>query len=177
MENNQNQEAVTQTEEKTEAPATQAEEKNETKTFTQEEVNAMILKETNKINKKYEGVDLKKYKEWADSQKTETEKQNELAKNLTNTTNENISLKQEIEVLKSGVQADDADYVLFKVSKMEGEFEDNLKSFLKDNPKYLQKEAVVETPQNTGVSVTKINNSEEDGVIALLKAKHPDAFN
>ena len=57
MENNQNQEAVTQTEEKTEAPATQAEEKNETKTFTQEEVNAMILKETNKINKKYEGVD------------------------------------------------------------------------------------------------------------------------
>ena len=66
---------------------------------------------------------------------------------------------------------------MFKVSKMEGEFEDNLKSFLKDNPKYLQKEAVVETPQNTGVSVTKINNSEEDGVIALLKAKHPDAFN
>ena len=175
MENNQ--EPVTQTEEKTEAtvtgPVTKTE---ETKTFTQEEVNAMVLKATDKINKKYKDVDLDAYNKWQESQKTETEKQTELTQKMTDTANENISLKQENQVLRSGVNAEDVDYVVFKVSKMEGEFEDNLKDFLKDNPKYLQTNETVEQPKTTGVPVSKINNSEEDGVLAILKAKRPDAF-
>ena len=173
MENKQ--EPVTQTEEKTEVTVTEPVEKTE-KTFTQDEVNAMILKETNKLNKKYEGVDLQKYKEWEESQKTETEKQTELTQNLASTTNERDSLKKENQVLRSGVNADDVDYVLFKVSKMEGEFEENLENFLKENPKYLQREEVAAAPKTTGVAVTKIKKDEEDGVIAILKAKHPNAF-
>lgn len=173
---NNNQEPVTQTVEKTEGTVTDTVEKTE-KTFTQDEVNAMILKETNKINKKYEGVDLKKYKEWEESQKTETEKQAELTKNLTNITNENASLKQENEVLKSGVNVEDVDYVLFKVSKMEGEFEDNLKDFLKENPKYLQAQDTVTTEnQDSGIAVSKISTNAESGVSAILKQKHPELF-
>lgn len=173
MENKQ--EPVTQPEEKTEGTVTEPVEKTE-KTFTQDEVNAMILKETNKLNKKYEGVDLQKYKEWEESQKTETEKQTELTQNLASTTSERDSLKKENQVLRSGVNADDVDYVLFKVSKMEGEFEENLENFLKENPKYLQREEVAAAPKTTGVAVTKIKKDEEDGVIAILKAKHPNAF-
>ena len=181
MENNQETKPVTQTEpvkeEKTEVSVTQTEEKTEEKaegrTFTQEEVNAMLAKERKKIPNK---EDLKAFNDWKESQKTEAEKQSEFNQKLTDTTNENISLKQENLVLKSGVNADDADYVVYKVSKMDGEFEDNLKVFLKDNPKYLQKKETVEVPKTTGIAVSKIDNSDEDGVVAILKSKHPEAF-
>lgn len=173
---NNNQEPVTQTDAKTEVTVTDTDKKTG-RTFTQDEVNAMILKETNKINKKYEGVDLEKYKNWVESQKTETEKQTELTKNLANATNENQILKQENQVLKSGVNADDVDYVLFKVSKMEGEFEDNLKDFLKNNPKYLKKiDTTNMETKDSGIGVSKINENAESGVSAILKQKHPELF-
>ena len=173
---NNNQEPVTQTDVKTEVTVTDTDKKTG-RTFTQDEVNAMILKETNKINKKYEGVDLEKYKNWVESQKTETERQTELTKNLANATNENQILKQENQVLKSGVNADDVDYVLFKVSKMEGEFEDNLKDFLKNNPKYLKKiDTTNMETKDSGIGVSKINENAESGVSAILKQKHPELF-
>lgn len=175
MENNQ--EPVTQTEEKTEAAVTESvtkTEKAEEKTFTQEEVNAMILKAQKKMPSKEE---LQKFNEWKESQKTEAEKQIELTQKITDTTNENISLKQENQVLKSGVNAEDVDYVLFKVSKMEGEFEDNLKDFLENNPKYLQKAEVTSSDnEDTGMAVTKANTRAENGVTAILKEKHPELF-
>lgn len=179
MENKE--QSVTQTDaqeaEKTEGTVTQTEEKTEgeeTKTFTQEEVNAMLAKERKKIPSK---EDMKAFNDWKESQKTEAQKQSEFNQKLTDTTNENISLKQENQVLKSGVNAEDVDYVVFKVSKMEGEFEDNLKEFLKKNPKYLQKEVVDDSStKDTGVSVTKINESSENGVTTILKQKHPDLF-
>lgn len=175
MENNK--EPVTQTDEKTEVTDTQSEEKTEVKTYTQEDYNAFEKKLKAKYEKKYEGIDIAKYKEWVESQKTETEKQNELNQEFTNTKNENISLKQEIEVLKSGVNPDDVDYVMFKVSKMEGEFDDNLKDFLKENPKYLQTNGEAnESPKDTGLPVTKSKSNEEDGVLTILKSKHPEAF-
>ena len=81
-------EPVTQTEEKTEESVTQTDNKTEdkvdVKTFTQEEVNAMIKKETDKATKKYKDIDLKAYNEWQESQKTETEKQNDFYDNLRN---------------------------------------------------------------------------------------------
>ena len=177
MENKEN--TVTQTEnekEKIEEPVTQTDEKIEEKsekTFTQDEVNALLKKERKKIPDKEE---LKAFKEWQESQKTETQKQSEFNQKLTDTTNENISLKQENQVLRSGVNADDVDYVVFKVSKMEGEFEDNLKVFLKDNPKYLQKDVTESVQKDTGIPVTKTNLNDEDGVMAILKSKHPEAF-
>ena len=120
--------------------------------------------------------ELQAFNDWKESQKTETEKQTEQAKKYVDTENENINLKKENKVLRSGVSDEDVDYVVFKVSKMEGDFEDNLEEFLKDNPKYLQKQETEETPKTTGVAVTKIKTNEENGVMAILKAKHPDAF-
>ena len=55
---------------------------------------------------------------------------------------------------------------------MEGEFEENLTKFLKDNPKYLKQETQTEQ-KATGTSVKSISSSN-DGVTAILKAKHPE---
>ena len=170
-------EPVTQTDDKTEETVTTTTEKTEQepKTFTQEEVNAMLNKEKKKMPSK---EDLKAFREWQEAQKTDAEKQKELTQRMTDTESENTSLKQEIQVLKSGVNIDDVDYILFKVSKMEGEFEDNLKDFLKTNPKYLQtKKDTEETTTTNGTSVKKITEEANSGVNAILKQKHPDLFN
>lgn len=173
MENNQN--PVTQTDDKTVVVDAQTTSQNEPKTFTQEEVNAMILKAENKVNKKYEGVDLKKYKEWEESQKTEAEKHQDVL-------NENQSLKNRITELENmsvvanaGVDSKFQKFVLSEISK-EGNFEDNLKEYLKNNPQYLQSITTVETPKTTGVAVQKINDNADTGVSAILKAKHPELF-
>lgn len=174
MENKQ--EPVTQTEEKIEDNAvTQTEEKTEAKTYTQEEYNALDKKLKAKYEKKYEGIDIAKYKEWVESQKTETEKQSE-------TLLENEKLKNRIKELENmqvvanaSVDSKFQKFVLSEVLQMEGEFEDNLKDYLKNNPQYQTKETV-ETPKTTGVAVQKINENADTGVSAILKAKHPELF-
>lgn len=153
---------------------TQTEQKNEeaVKTFTQDEVNTMLKKEKQKAEKKYEGIDVAKYKEWVESQKTAEQKQAEKEAEYQKTLNELNTLKQTNAVLGAGVKSDDADYVLFKVSKMEGEFEENLAKFLKDNPKYLGQE--LEEHKATGAPVRTLSSSQNDGVLGILAQKHPE---
>ena len=171
MENNEN--AVTQTEtvetvEKTEVSGEQPVEKNE-KTFTQEEVNAMLAKEKKKMPSK---EDLKAFNEWKESQKTEQDNKNEILL-------ENETLKKQLAyaenksvVANAGVDSKFQKFVLSEVSEMEGEFEDNLKDYLKDNPQFLINK--VEIPKTNGVATKKISDNADDGVTAILKAKHPE---
>lgn len=153
---------------------TQTEQKNEeaVKTFTQDEVNTMLKKEKQKAEKKYEGIDVAKYKEWVESQKTVEQKQAEKEAEYQKTLNELNTLKQTNVILGAGVKSDDADYVLFKVSKMEGEFEENLAKFLKDNPKYLGQE--LEEHKATGAPVRTLGSNQKDGVLGILAQKHPE---
>ena len=172
MEENQN--AVTQTEEKTEVSGEQPVEKNEkdeVKTFTQDEVNAMLAKEKKKMPSK---EDLKAFNEWKESQKTEEDKKNEILL-------ENETLKKQLAyaenksvVANAGVEAKFQKFVLSEVSEMEGDFEDNLKDYLKENPQFLISK--VETPKSNGVATQKISDDADDGVTAILKQKHPDLF-
>lgn len=156
--------AVTQTEQKTEEAV---------KTFTQEEVNTMLKKEKQKAEKKYEGIDVTRYKEWVESQKTAEQKQAEKEAEYAQKDTTISELQKENAVLKAGVKnADDIDYVLFKVSKMEGEFEENLAKFLKDNPKYLGQE--LEEHKATGAPVKTLSSNQNDGVLGILAQKHPD---
>ena len=173
MENNEN--AVTQTEtaeaeEKTEVSGEQPVEKNE-KTFTQEEVNAMLAKEKKKMPSK---EDMKAFNEWKESQKTEEDKKNEILQ-------ENETLKKQLAIAENksvvanaGVDSKFQKFVLSEVSEMEGEFEDNLNDYLKENPQFLINK--VETPKSNGVATKKISDDAEDGVTAILKQKHPDLF-
>lgn len=105
------------------------------KTYTQEEYNALDKKLKAKYEKKYEGIDLAKYKEWEESQKTAAEKQAEKEAEYLEKDNKISNLEKELAVLKAGVK-EDTDYVLFKVSRMEGDFEENLAKFLKENPRF-----------------------------------------
>ena len=167
--------AVTQTEtveteEKTEVSGEQPVEKNE-KTFTQEEVNAMLAKEKKKMPSK---EDMKAFNEWKESQKTEEDKKNEILL-------ENETLKKQLAyaenksvVANAGVDSKFQKFVLSEVSEMEGEFEDNLKDYLKENPQFLINK--VETPKTNGVATKKISDDADDGVTAILKQKHPDLF-
>ena len=160
--------------ENVETETTTVEEKNSeevVKTFTQDEVNN-IVKE--RLAKEKKGIpskeELAKYNEWKESQKTQEEKYNELIKQDTEKDTTISNLKMENEVLKAGVtDEDEIEFLIYKVGKMEGDFADNLKQYLADNPKYTKKETKATGVENKSTSVTK-----EDGVLAILKAKHPD---
>ena len=154
---------------------TQTTDKNEgqaEKTFTQEELNKIVQERLDKEKKKMPSKEeLKAFKDWQESQKTAEQKQAEKDAEYKKTLNELNILKQTNAVLEAGVNKDDVDYVLFKVSKMEGDFDENLTKFLKDNPKY--KESEPEGQKATGTQVKKIN-SQNDGVLGILASKHPE---
>ena len=134
----------------------------------------MLKKEIQKAEKKYEGIDVAKYKEWVESQKTAEQKQAEKEAEYAQKDTTISQLQKENAILKAGVkEADDIDYVLYKVSKMEGEFEENLAKFLKDNPKFLGQE--LEERKATGAPVRTIS-STDNGVKAILRAKHQELF-
>lgn len=114
------------------------------------------------------------FKNWKESQKTAEEKQAEREREYIEKDNTISELQKENSILKAGIKnADDIDYILFKVNKMEGEFNENLAKFLEDNPKFLSSTELTE-PRATGAPVQSIGSSEEDGVLAILKKKHPE---
>ena len=144
------------------------------KTYTQEEYNALDKKLKEKYEKKYANIDIAKYNEWVESQKTAEQKQAEKEAEYKQKDNTISQLQKENAVLKAGVKDnDDVEYVLFKVGKMEGEFSENLAKFLQDNPKYLGQELNSE-PKATGAPVQSTGSKEENGVIDILKQKHPN---
>ena len=155
---------------------TQTTEKNEgqaeidVKAEAQKIADAMVAKKMKGMPSKEE---LKAFKDWQESQKTAEQKQAEKDAEYQKTLNELNTLKQTNAVLGAGVNKDDADYVLFKVSKMEGEFDENLAKFLKDNPKYLKQELEQTEPKATGAPVRTIS-SKNDGVLGILASKHPE---
>lgn len=112
----------------------ESESKNDERKFTQDDVNKAVNKALAKRLPPKEEMDA--FREWKKSQQTEQEKQAEREKHYMEVDKENEQLKRENAVIKAGVNADDVDYVIFKVGKMEGDFEDNLETFLKDNEKY-----------------------------------------
>jgi len=139
------------------------------KTFTQDEVNALVESRLARAKKQMPAKEeLDAFKVWKESQKTESEKMAQREQEYQQILTEKETIKRENIVLKNGVNADDADYIIFKVSKFEGDFEDNLKTFLSENPKY-----TVKPKQNTGVVTTNINR-DEDGVLAILRKKYPN---
>ena len=145
------------------------------KTFTQDEVNA-IVKE--RLAKEKKGMpskeELTEYNKWKDSQKTQQDKYDELVKDNGVKDQEISTLKMENLVLKSGItDEDEIEFIVYKVSKMEGDFSDNLKEYLTNNPKFNNKK---QETKATGTEVKNNNVSKESGVNAILKAKKPELF-
>ena len=121
-----------------ETTETKQEEVKEEKTFTQAELDDIVEKRLAKVKKGIPSKEeLQQYNQWKESQKTEAEKNAEKEKENQKILAERDNLKRENLLLRKNVKLEDIDYVLFKVSKQEGEFEENLEQFLTDNPKYL----------------------------------------
>ena len=158
--------------EETSNVATHAENEEKIKTFTQDEVNAIIAKRLKEVPSKDE---MQKYHEWQESQKTIEQKAEETKTLLEQTKTENKKLLNEIAILKANVAVNDADYVMFKVGQMKGDFNENLEQFLKDNPKYLNsnQQSTIVTSNATGTPVQKTTPSKTDGVLNILKEKYP----
>ncbi len=147
--------------------------KEEVKTITLEEAQKMVNSALAKKLPPKEEMDA--FKQWKESQKTEADKQAETLKELETLRQEKLNTQRENALLKKGINVDDIDYVMFKVGKMEGEFDENLEVFLKDNPKYLTKDET-KVANTTGVK-TNGAVTEEGGVNAILKQRHPELFN
>lgn len=165
------------TEEKvTENTETQTVEEKVEKTFaTQEDFNEALKKEVARKTRNLPSKeDLKAFNEWKESQKTETEKSLEKDKKIETLEKQLAYAENKSVVANAGVDAKFQKFVLSEVSELEGDFEDNLKDYLKENPQFLISK--VETPKSNGVATQKISDDAEDGVTAILKAKHPDLF-
>jgi len=144
------------------------------KEFTQEQVNSMLKKEKQKLEKKYEGIDLAKYKAWEESQKTAEEKQAEKEAEYQKVVNELNTLKNTNAILEAGVDKEFVKFISFEVSQMEGEFDENLAKFLQDNPKYLKGEELKTEQKATGAPVKTLSSNNNDGVLGILAQKHPN---
>ena len=145
--------------------------KEEVKTITLEEAQKMVNSALAKKLPPKEEMDA--FKQWKESQKTEADKQAEVLKELETLRQEKLNAQRENALLKKGINNDDIDYVMFKVGKMEGEFDENLVEFLKENPKFTTKEETKVV--TTGVKTSGVEN-KDSGVTAILKAKHPQLF-
>lgn len=173
--NEEGENAVTQTDNNTEGTGTEPVKKTEKNNFTQEEVNAMILKEVNKVTKKYEGVDLKKYKEWEDQNKTNEEKYADIVKENEKLKNDLVYAENKSVVANAGVDSKFQKFVLSEVSGLDGDFEENLTNYLKDNPQYLINEENSSKPKSTGISQNGANPqvSEKQAYLDKKYAKNP----
>lgn len=144
------------------------------KTFTQKEVNDIVEK---RLAKERKGIpskeEMENYNKWKESQKTQQDKYDELVKKDGEKDNTISTLQRENEILRAGItDSDDVEFILYKVGKMDGDFSDNLKNYLADNPKYTKKQEQKATDvENKSSSIAK-----ESGVMAILKSRHPDQF-
>ena len=145
----------------TEKSSTAAEQE---KTFTQAELDRIISERIARERKNLpDEADLKAFKEWKKSQQTEAERTAERENKYAEIEAKAETIRRENLALKAGVNAEDADYVIFKVGKMEGDFDENLKSFLTDNAKYTE-------PVTEKVSGTKHSPSKTEPDAAAIAA-------
>lgn len=151
------------------------------KTFTQTDVDRIVGERLALERAKVPSEDeLKGYRDWKASaglpsaqhwsqprkerdeaaQQTEAEKAAKQEAELTRIRNEFEALRRENAVIRAGVSADDADYVMFKVGKMEGDFEANLKTFLESDTRFTE-------PTTKTVPGTEHKSSKPDDSMKL----------
>lgn len=135
--NTQNVDKQESEEQETNVDNTTVEVTEQEKTFTQSDLDKIVGERLKREKSKMPAKeDLDAFKDWKKSQQTEQEKLAEERKEFETVKQEIVRLKNEKEVLKSGVDSKYADYVTFEVSKNEGNFADNLNEFMKNNPQF-----------------------------------------
>ena len=107
------------------------------KTFTQKEVNEIIKSRLERERKKFPSEDdLKGYQDWKKAQQTEQEKYQELNNQYNELKKEYTTFKNYNLVKNENVNEMFIEFIIDKVSKQDGDFEENLKVFKKSNPQF-----------------------------------------
>lgn len=88
---------------------------------------------------------LDAFKKWEENQKTQEQKYADLTLELEKSNNSRKNYENLIEVIDSGVKKEFRDFVADKVGKEEGDFGKNLKTFLKDNPQFIEGNTQIKT--------------------------------
>lgn len=154
----------------------------ESKVFTQEQVNELVgkaRKEARERELKALGVDdgltkddIKNYKQWKESQKTEQERINEekalLLKERDEYKAKAFESVSKLKLKESG--ANDVDYVMFKVNQtmVDGDFDTALAKLKADMPNLFNKQ--IETV--TGNKIDRKEVSESNDIFEKYKAKY-----
>lgn len=145
------------------------------KTFTQSEFNEALK---NEVARKTKGMpskeDLKAFNEWKESQKTESEKMLELTQQLAEANKKLDYANQQNVVANAGVDSKFQRFVHSEVSILEGDFQDNLTSYLKENPQYLIQKPETK-PQTTGFAQNRTNvvSNENQAYLDKKYANNP----
>lgn len=145
------------------------------KRFTQEEFNEALK---NEVARKTKGLpnkdELKEFNDWKESKKSADQKQQEAVVEMQRLKDNNNVQAQMLEIMKKGISYDDAEFIQFKVSKMDGDFSDNLESYLKNNPKYAKGEDK-KTNNTTGFSQNNAGQgvSEDKAYLDKKYANNP----
>ena len=152
---------------------------DEERKFTQADIDRIVQKKLAKALPPKE--EMEQYKRWRESQQTIEEKMSVLRVENARLNEENESLRQENLVVKAGVANDAVEFVLFKVGKMDGDFEENLTNYLKKNQKYVTPKTTVvegaEHKQKAKLAVTKKDLDNMDYASrAKYKEEHPEEY-
>ena len=139
------------------------------KTFTQSEFNEALK---NEVARKTKGMpskeELKEFNEWKESQKTESEKMIELTQKLAEANKKLDYANQHNVVANAGVDSKFQRFVHSEVSLLEGDFQDNLTTYLKENPQFLIQKTEAK-PTTTGFAQNKTNVTVNDNQAYLDK--------
>lgn len=116
----------------------------------------MLAKEKKNMPSK---EDLQAFNEWKESQKTAEQKQKEELIRIQNLENNSNSQAQIISIMKNGIDYETAEFIQFKISKMDGDFDTNLETYLAENKDKFAKEETKKT--TTGFAQGKSNTSTD----------------
>lgn len=118
----------------------------------------MLAKEKKNMPSK---EDLQAFNEWKESQKTAEQKQKEELIRIQNLENNSNSQAQIISIMKNGIDYETAEFIQFKLSKMDGDFDTNLEAYLAENKDKFTKEETKKTT-TTGFAQNKSNNTDSN---------------
>lgn len=130
------------------------------KTFTQKEVNEIIKSRLDRERKKFPSDDdLKGYQDWKKAQQTEQEKYQELQNKFDELNKEYTTFKNYNLVKNENVNEMFIEFIIDKVSKQDGDFEENLKVFKKSNPQFFDTNKFVK--MTTSPNLENVKHKEE----------------
>lgn len=124
--------------------------------FSQTELNEILKSRLDRERKKYPSEEeLKLFQDWKSSQQSEQEKYQELISKYDELKKEYTTYKNYNLVKNENVNELFIDFIIDNVSKQEGNFEENLKTFREKNPQFFDTNKLIKMSTSTNLERNK----------------------